>query len=286
MVRCIKLELWKAFHNSMFYGSLLIGVILSLLNIGYSYKLVNSFTVALLQMIEDNWPISKSCEGFSLFINWIGVNSVSLGSSLFNILWPILAAMPFGWSYSYERRSNYCNQVISRVNVQQYYVAKYIAVFVSGGIAVSVPVVFDLLVNALICPFCVPDVTSSILPIFNVSFLSKLYYTSPWQYATIWCFVKFLWGGVAASACWLLGSKCRFQSLIVLFPFGLFMLIDVISDLFCNLMQQKQVFSPMLLARGTTGACIPGKPIFLVMGFILILTIAVGYRQVLKNEMD
>ncbi len=285
MIRCLNTELWKAFHNKMFWSALLIGLFLSAVNIVHNIITVNSFTKIWLQMINEDWAVSKSYEGFSLFTKWLAVNTGSLGSNLFNILWPILAAMPFGWSYSVERRGGYINQIISRVNSLRYFIAKYSAIFISGGLMVMIPMMFDLLINALICPVYLPDVTTSILPIFNMTFLSRLYYTMPWAHALLWCVVKFLWGGVAASVCWIVGTKCRYQTVVILIPFGMFMLMDVVSDLYCNITCKNQGFSPMLLSQTATGSSTSGLAIFFVIGSITVATIIAGYRQVVKCEL-
>jgi len=83
--------------------------------------------------------------------------------------------MPFGWSYHQERQNGVYNQIISRSSKQTYFISKYIAVFVSGGLAVSLPLLFDLFATAMVCPYVVP---TPIIPINIISdgyFLSELY---------------------------------------------------------------------------------------------------------------
>ena len=284
MLRCVKIELWKSFHNNLFYSSIIIGIIFSITNSIHNARVVNEYTKIIINSIEQNYSLSTSYEGFSLFTSWLAVNSASIGSNLYNMLWPILASMPFGSSYSADRSSGYFNQIICRVNSKHYYIAKYIAVYISGGIAIFIPCLFDLLINALICPVCTPDVTTSILPIFNMSFISELYYTQPWIHALTWCILKFIWGGIAASTCWLVGSKCRFQTIVILVPFATFMLLDISSSLFCDLTNQAKPFSPMLLFQTASTAPNSGITIFTVIGAILLATLYFGYRQVIKNE--
>ena len=204
----IKTELWKAVHNRMFFVSLLIGILISIINIVENIQNTEIITELLL---HDRTGVSKSYESISLFINWIAVDAGSLGNRIYYFVWPILAAMPFGWSYYQESRNGVFRQIAYRSNPRKYFVSKYIATFVSGGLTVSIPILFNLLVNALICPYCIPKVITSLVGVFDGNFMSELFYTTPWVYAVVWCFVEFLFGGVAASFCILSGTKPRQQ---------------------------------------------------------------------------
>lgn len=281
----LRTELYKALHNRMFFSALGIGIIISLINVVQCSGTVQEYTNWLLRVISEGRSMSTSYIGFSLFINWMGTNLISFSRSLFFFIWPVLAAMPYGWSYSSERRSGYYNQVASRSSRKRYFCSKYIAVFVSGGLAVAVPLLFDLLANALVSPDAVPDVTLMIQPISNGCFLSGLYYTHPWVFALIWCFVDFLWGGIAACTCFLVGAKIRLQVIVMLVPFMIFVLLDGLNTTVRRFMLLYQTFSPLQLAQPITMSANPGWVVFSVMGVLFLLTVTVGYWQVVKHEL-
>lgn len=281
----LRTELYKALHNRMFFSALGIGIIISLINVVQCSGTVQEYTNWLLRVISEGRSMSTSYIGFSLFINWMGTNLISFSRSLFFFIWPVLAAMPYGWSYSSERRSGYYNQIASRSSRKRYFCSKYIAVFVSGGLAVAVPLLFDLLANALVSPDAVPDVTLMIQPISNGCFLSGLYYTHPWVFALIWCFVDFLWGGVAACTCFLAGAKIRLQVIVMLVPFMIFVLLDGLNTTVRRFMLLYQTFSPLQLAQPITMSANPGWVVFSVMGVLFLLTVTVGYWQVVKHEL-
>ena len=195
MLRCVKAELRKAFQNRMFLISLAVGLLACGMDVVQNALTVRRLTETMLELEG----ISTSPEGFSLFTQWIAVNGTTFGNIVFYFVWPILAVLPFGWSYTEERRSGLFDQIVSRVGRRTYFVSKYAAVFVSGGAAVALPVLADLLANALVCPYCVPEAVTSVTPITNGYFLSRLFFTSPWAFALLWCCVEFLWGGVTAS---------------------------------------------------------------------------------------
>lgn len=285
-MRLMKLEFWKLFHSGRLYIALGIGICFSLINIVDNAKAIAAFLPLIQEAAENGWGISTHFEGFSLFIRWIGVNFSNLGGGLLNLLWPLLAAIPFGWSYCQEKSCNYDIQITTRISKIQYFWAKYIVAFVGGGLVVAFPLVFDLVVNALIVPVCIPDVTTSITPIFNYSFLSELFYSRPWLYALFVIIIRFLWGGVAASLCWLVTPRVRYQFVPMLFPFVFIAAMDVLHELFCEITMQALGFSPLILAQIAIGAPTPGSLIFGVMGFLLILSLFAGYKRVVKHELD
>lgn len=285
-MRLIQQEFWKLFHSGRLYIALAIGICFSLINITDNAKAISTFLPLIQQASQEGWGISTHFEGFSLFIRWIGVNSVNLGSGLLNMLWPLLAAIPYGWSYCQEKNCGYDTQITTRASRVRYFLAKFAVCFVGGGIAVAFPLVFDLVVNALILPVCVPDVNTSITPIFNYSFLSELFYTKPGLYALALIGLRFLWGGAAASLCWLVTPRVRYQFIVMLFPYVVIMGMDLLHEVFCNITQQPLGFSPLILAQISIGAPTPGILIWAVMGGMTVLSLAAGYRRVVKHELD
>lgn len=284
-MRLIKQELWKLFHSGRLYAALGIGICFSLINIMDNAKAISTFLPLIQEAAQEGWGISTHFEGFSLFVRWIGVNFSNLGGGLLNMLWPLLAAIPFSWSFCQEKNCNYDTQITTRASRKHYFMAKYIVTFVGGGIAVAFPLVFDLLVNALIVPTCVPDVTTSITPIFNYSFMSELFYTTPWLYALGVIGIRFLWGGVAASLSWLVTPRVGYQFVPMLFPFVCIMGMDLLHEVFCEIAMQPLGFSPLILAQISIGAPTPGILVLGVMGILSMVSVAVGYRRAVKHEL-
>lgn len=284
MIRCIKAELWKAIHNPLLWAALGIGTLIAMLNVMESVSTVQSITATSVEHIEQTGEY-LGFEGCSLFIKWIAVNGASLGYRAFYFVWPILAAMPFGWSYSAERKSGVYNQIVSRTGARHYYMAKYMAVFVSGGLAVAVPVLLNLLVNALVCPAVIPRVQSSLVTIFDGNFLSKLFYTHPWIHGLIWCVVDFLWGGAAAGLCFLIGARLRHQVMVMLTPFALLVVLDGVYTMLRNMTGLTAELSPLNLAAAAGANPNPEWAVFTVMGVLVVCSFIAGWRQVVKHEL-
>ncbi len=275
----IRIELWKAFHNKMFLSALLFGIAISAINVVENIAIVRELSPYLI-----GGDGTGGYQGFSLFVNWIAVNGTSLGNRILLFVWPILAAMPYGWSYYQERRKGAYNQVAPRCGVKVYFLSKYIAVFVSGGVVIAVPFLFNLLVNALILPYCVPKVISSLVMIFDGHFLSEVFYTSPWLHALIWCCVVFLFGGAVACLSFLAGTKPGLQVMVILSPFAVLVLIDSVLTLLRELNPLSLELSPIRMILAATPNPNPEWLIGSVFAVLLFSSMLIGYWQVKNHE--
>ena len=283
MRNMIKSELWKTTHNYKFYLALGVGCLIAMMDVVQNASLLFDFVARVDEFVSFGY--SSSPYGYSLFVWWMGLNQFTYGCNLFFKVWPILAALPFAWSYAQERKNGVYYQLVCRAGKQTYFVAKTLAVFVSGGLAVSVPVLFNLLVNAMILPDMMPNVIMQNLNT-PMSFLIELYYSNPWLYTLLWCGIDFLWGGTAACLCFAVGSKLRLQVLTVLVSYVVFYLLDWTSKILSsNLYWIPCEISPMELAKAITWSNNPGWIIFLEMVVLLAIGLIFGYRHAVKREL-
>lgn len=186
MKNTIKTELWKAFHNRMFFLALAVGGAIVAMDALQNIPKVQYYTEAILWDIARGYGTGGS-SGFCVAMLSMFYSGMNFTSRLIIYLWPLMAAIPYGWSYLQERRSGVFNQIVSRAGARTYFAAKYVAVFCSGGAVISLTMLADLLVNALICPFAVLSPVDMSGIVTNGHFLSGLFYTHPWAHALIWC---------------------------------------------------------------------------------------------------
>lgn len=288
MKNCIKAELWKAVHDKMFLLSLFLGLLVCIIQVIQVAIDVNALIPNILTAVEAG--SNPGYTGISIFINWIGIDGYYFGSKLFFYLWPVLAALPFGWSYAKERKDGVYNQIVTRCSAKQYYLAKYFSVFVTGGLAIAIPVILNLIILATFCPYDIVSIMN--LPnVFNFHFMSALYYTNPWAYALIWCGIQFLWGGAAACLCFVAGTRFRLSIITILFPFASLFIIDCLYTMLRSTALIPQLYnlmlSPMQLAQPIpiNGSANPAWAIFGVLGIIITVSFLSGYRQVVKREL-
>ncbi len=281
MKSSIKTELWKAFHNPLFYISIALGMAIITADV-----VQNAFLVSYLTQRNIEAGFAGNGNGYiSLFIEWIAVNGSTFGSMYFYIVWPVLAALPYGWSYIQEVKTGAINQYLLRSTRKKYFFSKYIAVFVSGGAAVAVPVLADLLLNALVCPAALPSITGLQAGPQDGWFLSVLFYKHPWAYCLIWCCMEFLFGGSAACMCFLTGRKLRYQVMTVLLPFAILYLLnlagyDVVRNTGINL-----AIVPLDMAMAAPMLANSEWLVFSWLGALIGITLFVGYREVRRYEL-
>lgn len=280
MKEAIKTELWKAVHNAFFALSLILGIGIILLDVAQNIVTVDD----LVRRNLEAGLLGNGTHGISLFVRWIAINGFTFGSIYFFLIWPVLAAMPYGWSYAQEVKTGAINQYLVRSNRKTYFISKYIAVFLSGGISVFLPVLVNLFLNALFCPATVPEVTHLLTAITDGYFLSDLFYTHPWCYCLIWCVVDFLFGGMGACLCFFVSPKIRFPVMVMLFPFAMLYIIKMLSSFVRHLTKWNIALTPLEQAIAGTLNANPGWIIFTSILLFASVSFAVGLYRVEKYE--
>ena len=285
MRNAIRSELRKALTNRMLYIALAIGLVFCTWDVLENMGNMEEFNKRIAE--SKDWPgINRDTRGhigYSLFYLWLGLGT--RGGSIFYTIWPMLAAMAYGWSYLEDRRGGVYNQIAARTNTKIYYISKYIAVFVSGGLAVSVPLLLDLLANALVGPYeHIPQIFDMVN---NSGFASELFYTSHWAYGLVWCGMTFLFGGVAACLCFVVGTKLRYGVMTVLVPYAVYVVWDsVFYNLRASILSDVELaLSPLRIISPTPGLPNPEWLVFSVLGGLTVLSFGIGYWQVVKNEL-
>lgn len=105
MKNCLKLELQRLFHQKQLYIALGIGLAIAMLDVAQNIRDVASLSAM--------YP-EAGFEGYSLFARWMGINGFTFGHVLFYLVWPALAAVPYGWTYLSDKRSGYWQQLVTR----------------------------------------------------------------------------------------------------------------------------------------------------------------------------
>ena len=102
MRNTLRVELWKATHNRMFFLSLAVGLFLALGDSYLSWLTVTELHQSTLEMLAHGYGRGGHA-GYSLFVLWMPINGFQITTIYFFLIWPALAAMPYGWSYGQER---------------------------------------------------------------------------------------------------------------------------------------------------------------------------------------
>lgn len=242
MWETIKTELYKSIHNRWFAMALLLAFIVQLFSFFSNLDFVKQamdFAESNLKLISPNWRGSN--DQMNMYVMWLSEEGYTMGFTLARYMLPILAVLPFGWSMFSEKEKNYCNNIICRMGKNKYYVAKYIAVFVSGCLPISFMLISNLALCALIGEHGAPMPYTMTTSVVHGNVASELYYTKPMLAAIIWTLISSLWGGALAGLTIPASRFLKKSIFVLLTPF----FIAVLWDNLCNVVFRIGHFSFM-----------------------------------------
>lgn len=270
----MKLELKKAICNPYFYLTLLIGLAITFFSLVPSLQSYDQDLRSHQQFAAEFGPRNPLMQMETLFNHWIGGESFTPGSGNYFFLFPLLATIPYGWSYCSESKSGYVKSMVIRAGKMPYYLAKYAALFVSGGLAVVTPLLFNFLLTAMFIPAVRPD--PSYLTAYGIgpaSFLSMLFYAHPFLYVFAYLLVDFLFCGLIACLCFTASILVKNRVVVVLLPFFLLLGVHYLcySLLYTDPMVIYRQCSPMAFLNPVPTSYDTTWPIVLAWGIGLFL---------------
>ena len=285
MCSVLKLELKKAFKNKFFWISVVLGCLITLLSFEH---MVNMYYEGMSAISGNSTDIIYDPHiGINTVFNcWIGGEPFSLGSSIYFFVFPLLIALPYGWSYSEERKCGYRRMMITKTGKKKYYCAKYVAVFLSGGVAMVLPLIFNFWMTLLVVPAILPDVTMNMFyGVFGGSFLAELYYTVPFLYVAIYLFIDFVYCGFLVCICMAVSGIVRQKWGVVLIPFLLLLFVHVITDYISSdpSVAYKEL-SPLYFLRGVEVRYSFSGSIILLFAIGLLVISLIGIIKEYRNE--
>lgn len=285
MGRVLKLELKKAFCNKMFYLVLAIGLVIAgisaVQNIqGYYYG---------LELEAGSEKVAKEIynpnNGMSILYNrCILMNFQSSMTTLFYTLFPLLVCLAYGWSYFGERKSGYVMNVMIRTHKKsQYFLAKYIAVFLSGGAVIAIPLIANFLVVACFVPAYQPDLYY--LPYYGVQghFLREVFYAMPLLYFGCLIAINFLFGGLLAVCSMALTLFIKNKFAVVLLPFMCLFGVQYLQDNVWIILSDAYI-SPMDFLRGYAIEYTSGMVILIWAVVLLVFTLGIVWGKGARDD--
>lgn len=266
MINSIRTEISKMIHNPFLWGALLIGFFIVSIDIYDNYNRI------LINDVLREGRSQYGFQGINLFVRWINVNMDTLGYAWYFFIFPILASLPYSWSCAEDLQTGYINQIVIHSNRIRCFLSKYIAVFISGFIVVFIPLGANLILNSLVCPNCVPNVTFMATPIWQGDMLSELFYTKPWLYSTATLLITSIWGSCCAIISFCSSFLIKKKAIAILFSFVLFVTIDYTIITIPTLISMPVMLSPLQLIHAATLKPNPFVLIIFIIGVIILTT--------------
>ena len=191
-MKVFKLELRRAFFNKW---------------TGFAFTL--AFIMCLIPLWDKFMYMTKFYETMSSggdkvvctatpYENWLLYDQSESLHYIYLFVMPLLAVLPFGASYYMDLKSGYVKQLVSRCSAKKYLCAKYGATFISGGTVISIPLLLQLMILALIFPVNKPQRFGSMFICETVPGID-FFYEHPLIYCMIWCLIVFIVAGLIAT---------------------------------------------------------------------------------------
>lgn len=284
MRNLLKMELKKAFQNKVFLMMLAIGLVIAIIsviqNLPKYYKFLENNAYAVEKGMEMNplWPM------FTPYSNWLGNDFTYSMTPLFYTLFPLLACLSYGWSYFGERKSGYVMNVAVRTNKRShYFLAKYIAVFISGGTVVVLPMLLNFLVISCFIPAYQPDLFYDMYYSVSTHFLRDWFFAMPQLFIAAILAINFIFSGLIAACSMALTFFLKNKFTIVLLPFMFLFFVQYLQDNVWIYFSET-IISPLIFLRGYSNGILSGIVVLIWEGLLLLVTLGIVWRKGAKKD--
>lgn len=265
MNKMIKIELERAFRSKTLTISLIAGLAVALVQyFAVSFRYRND-VLAIYTGHVGTYPISA-------FKMWMDLDTIHPYITIYLTMFPFLAVLPFGISYFSDLKSGYVKSIFSRADRVNYMWAKFIAVFVSGGVAVIIPLIFNLFITMMTFPALTPIATGGFY-LCAVQINADIFFTHPFLFVGIYILITFIYGGVYASIALSVSRLFDYSFFVFIFPFiiyyGLGIISSYVSTSIVNTINPMYLLMPIQPGRPTLLA-LYGEPVILLLIVLII----------------
>lgn len=176
------MELRKAIRNPWFIIAVAISSALAVVSAVGNILYYQRYGVFELYAHKYVSPVPGSC-----FKWWISLDFLQPASTLLFQLLPLLAVIPYAWSFRTEMQSGYLNQVATRTTRKRYLAAKSAVVFLTGSLIAAVPLILNIFMLACFIPAYLPDITEVLyLGVYTSDLWSWFFYNAPVAYVFLY----------------------------------------------------------------------------------------------------
>lgn len=215
----LKVEIRRAFTNRKFIIALMIGIGISMVHITLNIPdVIDKINMAKIYPKENIYVTSS-------YAVWIGGNTYTAEVYLYYLILPILATLPFGSSFFDDKKSGVTKNIILKSGKGNYFVAKYVATFLSGGFVVVFPLLLNLLVTMMFVPTILPEATAGIFSISGMTMCAELFYDKPLLYIMMYFVIDFIAAGFIATIALVMSFYTEYRFVVELMPMFIYVFI-------------------------------------------------------------
>ena len=263
-IRNIKEELYRGFHNRGMYMALVLGIFFIICH--FLFVIMKYASSYIGVYINIDYPSNVFTT--TLMFDMEGVFPI-----YYAYIFPLFAALPFASSYYDECKNGYRNQVLLRGGMGNYLCSKYIAVFVTAGVVVSIPLLFDLMLSMACLPSLIPQNGLSIYAVAEQDWMGELFYTHPFFYIFLYLFVLFCLAGILASISLAVSAFLSGKYIVLFMPFIVSLILE---SIFTFIGKEKwSVFNIVFKGRMDISSA---RIVFLIWPIIAVISFILYYR--------
>lgn len=274
MKNSIALEIKKALKNVPFWAVVLVGCAITTISAVMKISTYQDTQEYIQKMTASGKVVNTFVDGTTLFNNWIGADVSSVGFSLFYFFFPLFATIPYAWAYCRERNSGYERNLLIREGKFSYYFSKSFATFVSGGLAVVFPLLWNIMLVAAVIPANQPSISyEQYYGIDRPMVWSSLFYSHALLYLVLYLLLDFVFCGLLASLGMVVAYFTRSIVSVMLTPFFAVLLLHY-ARIILNWTTIDMQISPLyFLHASPVEQAVTWAPILIEGGALLLFTV-------------
>ncbi len=269
MKKILKFELKRGLQSRFFWLSVMIGSALAVLS--FVTEAMPKFEGTALLIEKGGFPLT-------LYRDWMGMTFYPIHKVFYGII-PLLATLPYADSYCGDCEG-YIKNIVLRANKSDYVIAKYVSVFVTGGLAVTIPLIVNLLVVAAFEPLIMPLNSNGYFPLGHFSPFAGMFYSIPMAYILMYIVFDFIFGGLIACLALPSSLLIKIRLPILLIPF----IIVQGSDLLLSLAGLSEMSISCIIDPAQGANYLPWWSVFVYMLLLFIISFVPYYIVTRKSD--
>lgn len=218
-LKCLRLELYRAFNNIGFYAAMFIGCAAAVLH--FVVEVVGKSGYVGSSMLMD-YPVS-------VFNTALMYDVYSFFCPLYFYMIIILAALPHTISYYTDIHGGYMGSICVRSGRKNYMLSKYAAVFISSGTVMIVPLILNFALTMTVVPSIDPQPASMQFSMAGGEWMSELFYFHPYVYTAFYIAFDFVAVGLISCIALAVSRLMNNKYAVLLFPVALYFLLQAVT---------------------------------------------------------
>lgn len=282
----LKAELNKGLKNKWMLLSLFLGCALAVISAVANIEECQRYFTLFAPAINEKY-IGPSI--YSCYADWMSVDGYQTPTWLFYRLAPLLACLPYSWTFGKELSTHYFDQLSIRAKRRDILFAKFIAAFLAGAIVVLAPQLLNFLVLACFEPAITPNIVDSMyIGIFEENLFSDVFYTNPLLYVFMYSFLSATLCGLWAVLVLGISGVARSKVVSTVAPYiGLLIVQFLNENIFVSLLGgirgvQLSLFENL---RAMTGMYIQNGWFILAEAILMFLASVLLLRRHVKRDL-